>query len=83
MITKFAAPFGAPGPGMVAGITMQRHMTVYGTNEQQFGMQQVAQRSHARRNERALLREPLSLDGYLESRWVSRPVPAARLRLPV
>ncbi len=71
---QFAAPFGAPGPGMVAGITMQRHMAVYGTTEEQFGMQQVAQRDHARLNERALFREPLSLGGYLESPWVSRPV---------
>lgn len=37
-------------------------------------MQQVAQRDHARLNERALLRDPLSLSDYLESRWVSRPV---------
>jgi acetyl-CoA acetyltransferase len=71
---QFAMPFGATGPGMVAGITMQRHMAVYGTTEEQFGLQQVAQRRHARLNERALLREPLSLDGYLSSRWVSRPV---------
>jgi acetyl-CoA acetyltransferase len=71
---QFAAVFGAPGPGMVAGITMQRHMAVYGTTEEQFGMQQVAQRRHARLNERALLRGPLSLKDYLESPWVSRPV---------
>ena len=80
---QFAAPFGAPGPGMVAGITMQRHMAVYGTTEEQFGMQQVAQRSHARLNERALLREPLSLDGYLEFPVGEQASTAARLRLPV
>ncbi len=71
---QFAAPFGAPGPGIVAGITMQRHMAVYGTTEEHFGMQQIAQRGHAGLNDRALLREPLSLSEYLGSRWVSRPV---------
>lgn len=52
---QFAMPFGATGPGMVAGITMQRHMSQYGTTAEQFGLQQVAQRDHARLNERALL----------------------------
>ena len=71
---QFAAPFGATGPGMVAGITMRRHMSVLCTTEGQFGLQQIAQRDHARLNERALLRKQLSLEDYLSSRWVSRPV---------
>jgi acetyl-CoA acetyltransferase len=71
---QFAMPFGAPGPGMVAGLTMQRHMALYGTTEDQIGLQQVTQRRHAGLNERALFRDPLTLDDYLASRWVSRPV---------
>jgi acetyl-CoA acetyltransferase len=71
---QFVMPYGAPGPGIVAGLTMQRHMQLYGTTEEQFGMQQVAQRHHASLNERALLRDPLTVDDYLASRYVSRPV---------
>jgi acetyl-CoA acetyltransferase len=71
---QFVLPYGAPGPGIVAGLTMQRHMQVYGTTAEQFGMQQVAQRHHASLNERALLRDPITVDDYLASRYVSRPV---------
>lgn len=71
---QFALPFGAPGPGMVAGLTMQRHMQLYGTTEEQFALQMVAQRRHASMNERALFRDPITVDDYLASRWISRPV---------
>ena len=71
---QFALPFGAPGPGMVAGLTMQRHMALYGTTEEQFALQMVAQRRHASLNERALFRDPLTVEDYLASRWISRPV---------
>jgi acetyl-CoA acetyltransferase len=71
---QFAMPYGLPGPGMVAGLTMQRHMSQYGTTEEQFALQQVTARYHASLNERALFREPLTVDDYLESRWISRPV---------
>jgi acetyl-CoA acetyltransferase len=37
-------------------------------------LQQVTSRYHASLNERALFREPLTVDDYLASRWVSRPV---------
>jgi acetyl-CoA acetyltransferase len=71
---QFSAPFGTPGPGSVAGLIMQRHMAMYGTTEEHFAQLQVAQREHATHNERALFREPLTVDDYLASRWVSRPV---------
>jgi acetyl-CoA acetyltransferase len=71
---QFVLPYGAPGPGIVAGLTMQRHMQLYGTTEEQFALQQVAQRHHATLNERALLRDPLTVEEYLASRYVSRPV---------
>ena len=71
---QFSAPFGPPaGPGIVAGLTMQRHMAVYGTTYEHFAAQQVTSRYHATLNERAIFRDPLTVDDYLASRWVSRP----------
>jgi acetyl-CoA acetyltransferase len=70
---QFSLPFGLPGPGVLAGLTMQRHMALYGTTEEQFGAQQVAQRHHASLNDRALFRDRITVDDYLASRWVSRP----------
>jgi acetyl-CoA acetyltransferase len=71
---QFSAPFGPPGgAGIIAGLAMQRHMSLYGTTEEQFAAQQVVQRSHAALNEDALFRDPITVDDYLASRWISRP----------
>jgi acetyl-CoA acetyltransferase len=71
---QFASPFGSPGPGAVAGMTMQRHMAVYGTTAEQFGLQQVSNRYNASLNPEAMFRDPITLDDYFNSRWISRPV---------
>ena len=71
---QFSAPFGASRPGLLAGLVMRRHMEVYGSTQEQYGLQQVSNRYNASLNEEALLREPLTLQDYLDSRWISRPV---------
>jgi acetyl-CoA acetyltransferase len=72
---QFSVPFGVPaGPGIIAGLTMQRHMAVYGTTEEHFAAQQVTSRYHASLNEDALFRDPITVEDYLASRWVTRPV---------
>jgi acetyl-CoA acetyltransferase len=71
---QWSTPFGIPaGPGLIAGLTMQRHMQVYGTTEEHFAHQSVNQRYHASLNDDALLRDPLTIQGYLDARWISRP----------
>jgi acetyl-CoA acetyltransferase len=71
---QFSAPFGPPGgAGIIAGLTMQRHMSLYGTTYEQFAAQQVTSRYHASLNEDAIFREPITVDDYLASRWISRP----------
>jgi acetyl-CoA acetyltransferase len=72
---QFAAPYGPPaGPGIIAGLTMQRHMAQYGTTAEQVGAQQITSRYHASLNEEALFRTPLTIEEYLDSRWITRPV---------
>jgi len=71
---QFSTPFGAGNPAQFGGLMMQRYMIEYGTTEEQFGAHAVAQRSHAMLNEDALLRDPLSLDQYLASPFVSKPL---------
>jgi len=71
---QFSTPFGIPaGPGMIGGLTMTRHMQLYGTTEEHFAQQQVTSRYHASLNDNALLRDPITIDDYLSSRWISRP----------
>lgn len=71
---QFLLPFGAGSPVNWAGLLTQRHMSQFGTTEEQFGHQVIAQRSHAALNEDAFFREPLTMDEYLASRYVSKPL---------
>ena len=56
------------------GMIMQRHMAEYGTKAQQFGEIAVAIRNHGARNPHAALQLPLTLDGYMDSRYVVEPL---------
>ena len=72
---QFVQPFGAIMPvHTIAGLPMQRHMAVYGTTEEQFGAYVVGQRYHASLNEEAILRTPLTVEDYLNSRYITKPV---------
>jgi acetyl-CoA acetyltransferase len=71
---QFLSPFGAGQPTQWAGLLAQRHMAQYGTTEEQFGTHVVAQRHHASLNNDALFRDELTIDDYLSSRYVSKPL---------
>jgi acetyl-CoA acetyltransferase len=73
--SSFTAPFGSVSPVFsIAGLPARRHMDLFGTTEEQFGAHVVAQRYHASLNEDAIFRDPLTIDDYLASRYVSKPV---------
>jgi acetyl-CoA acetyltransferase len=72
---QFTAPFGSVSPVFsIAAMPAQRHMELFGTTEEQFGAHVVAQRYHASLNEDAIFREPLTVDDYLQARYVAKPV---------
>jgi acetyl-CoA acetyltransferase len=72
---QFSAPFGAgAAAATIAGWEMQRHMHEYGTTEEQFALNAVTQRYHASLNDDALFRDPLTVEDYLASRFISKPV---------
>lgn len=71
---EWLTPFGAGFPPQWAGLYAQRHMDLYGTTEEHFGTHVIVQRSHAALNDDALLREPLTMNDYLGSRYISQPV---------
>ena len=68
---QFTAPYGGESPGM--GAQMRRHMALFGTTEEHFGAHVVAQRYHASLNPEALLRDPLTIEDYLKSRYMAKP----------
>jgi acetyl-CoA acetyltransferase len=73
-IQNYYAPFGVAAPPQHYAWMAQRHMELYGTTHEQLGAVAVAMRKHAALHPNALLRDvPLTMDDYMESRWVSEP----------
>ncbi|MBL7499143.1 thiolase family protein [Frankia sp. CNm7] len=72
---QFARPFGQVLPVQWPGaLTAQRHMDLYGTTEEQFGTHVINQRHNASLNPEAILRDPMTLDDYFASRYISKPL---------
>lgn len=66
-----AGYFGANTPYALAA---RRHMSLYGTTQDQLGAIAVAERSWAVMNPLAQMREPITLDDYHASRWIIEPL---------
>ena len=67
-------PFGVAAPAHEFALIASRHMHVYGTRPEHFGMQAVAQRYHASRNPDAIMRQPVTLDDWRASRPIAEPI---------
>jgi acetyl-CoA acetyltransferase len=73
--SQFTMPYGSFTGAHWAGMYMQRHMALYGTKEEDFGAFAVAQREYAIANPaESFFTEPLTLDDYLNSRYVAAPL---------
>jgi acetyl-CoA acetyltransferase len=64
---------GAGGATPLYALAARRHMMRYGTTNEQFGVIAVAQREWAAMNPLAQMRERITLDDYLASRWIAEP----------
>ena len=67
-------PFGVAAPAHEMALIARRHMHVFGTTAEQFGMQAVVQRGFAARNPAALMRTPITLDDWAASRPIADPI---------
>jgi acetyl-CoA acetyltransferase len=67
-------PFGVAAPAHEFALIASRHMHVYGTRPEHFGMQAVAQRFHASRNPDAIMRDAITLDDWRASRPIAEPI---------
>lgn len=70
---QFEAPWGLPSPVGAYAMACARHMHEYGTTHEQLAEIAVATRRWASLNPKALLREPITVDDVLSSRWISWP----------
>ncbi len=67
-------PFGVAAPAHEFALIARRHMHVYGTRPEHFGMQSVAQRFHASRNPNAIMQNAVTLDEWAASRPIAEPI---------
>ena len=69
-----APHYGLTAPGSGAAMSTRRYVERYGASDKQLGAIAVAFRAAAARNPRALKREPIDLDDYLQSRFIIEPL---------
>lgn len=70
---QFEVPFGVGGPPSTYSMAAMRHMHEYGTTSEHLAEIAVATRKWAQLNPKAMMREPLSIEDVLSSRWIAYP----------
>ena len=68
------APYGGFNPSGPFAFAFRRHMHLYGTTEEQLATIAINQRQHAGLNPKAAQKTPLSLDDYLNARYIVWPL---------
>jgi len=70
---QFAGPHGYLVPPQWFSMFCRRHQYEYGSTSEDLGAIAVQQREHASRNPHAVGQSPITIDDYLNSRWISEP----------
>lgn len=71
---QFEGPFGLPTPVGAYALAAMRHMHEFGTTSEQMAEVAVATRKWAMRNEKAKMRDPITIEDVLNSRWIAEPL---------
>ena len=66
-------PFGAPSAGNHIAMYAQRHFHDFGTTREQMAQIPLVQRANAGRYPKAIYRDPLTMDDYLNARMITEP----------
>jgi acetyl-CoA acetyltransferase len=66
-VRDYYTTYGTIAPSQVYALMARRHMIEFGTPREALGAVAVACRKHARLNDRALMRDALSIEQYLDS----------------
>jgi len=71
---QYVAPYGASNVMVTMALLKQRWMAQYGRPEEDFGQVALNARRWSSRNERAVLRDELTMDDYLNARTIVEPL---------
>lgn len=72
-ITQHTAPYGWITYPQAMAMWARRYINKYGVEPEHFGSIAVTFRDNAALNERAMQRKPISMDDYMESRFIVEP----------
>lgn len=70
---EFAPEYGYYGAPATHAFGARRHMYEYGTTREQFGSVAITFREHALRNPNAVMKKPLTMEDYLNARYIAEP----------
>lgn len=71
---QFERPYGLPTPVGAYALAAQRHMYQYGTTGEQLAEIAVSTRAWAAMNEKAMMRELITKEDVLTSKWIAEPL---------
>ena len=71
---QYQTPYGYATPPQQFASMASAYMARYGATREDFGRVAIRQRDNASRNERAMMRTPITMDDYLSSRWIVEPL---------
>ncbi|WP_307797484.1 thiolase C-terminal domain-containing protein [Williamsia soli] len=71
---QYQVPYGLIAPPQQYAIVASAYMSRSGAVAEDLGRVAITQRGHAEHNPRAMMREPLDMDTYLGSRFISEPL---------
>jgi acetyl-CoA acetyltransferase len=73
-LNGYYAPYGSASPVQMYAWIATRHMQLYGIGAETTAAVALAARAHAQLNDKAVTRgQPLNMETYLNSRWISHP----------
>jgi acetyl-CoA acetyltransferase len=68
------AAYGMTSPGASVAHMFRRHQQLYGTKEETLGHLAINNRLNAVLNPNAVMRDPISMEDYLNSRYIAEPL---------